>query len=78
MARSSVAHSLATQRMAPALDLTAGLNGYRLAFVGGPIFDVIEEFPTLAEAGAAYRAAKLAADRLDQIARPTTTLKERD
>ena len=40
-----------------ALSLCPGVNGYRLAFVGGTYFETIAEFPTWDEARAAREAA---------------------
>jgi hypothetical protein len=37
------------------LTVTPGLNGYRLAYAGGPTFEVVEEYPTFGEAWAALK-----------------------
>lgn len=68
---------LSAQFRTPVLDMTAGVHGYRVAFVGGPVFDVVDDpmdpngsslhFPTLQSAGAAYRAAVLAGDEVMKI-----------
>ncbi|MGI9170027.1 MAG: hypothetical protein ACR2FH_07630 [Caulobacteraceae bacterium] len=41
-----------------ALVLTPAMDGYRLAFVGGTVFEVIASFATLEAARAALHAAK--------------------
>jgi hypothetical protein len=44
--------------------VTPGLRGYRVAYVGGAVFDIVTEVPTSDEAVDAYRAAQWASDRL--------------
>ncbi len=62
----SLRKSLMSQLASPVLTVDAN---FRVCFVGGAVYDVVERFATSREAGAAYMAAIAAADRLDEIAR---------
>lgn len=53
----------------PTLTITPGLDGFRLAYVGGPTFEVVGNYPTRQAALSAYQQAVLAVERLTAICR---------
>ena len=63
------------QHLAPALDIWAGLDGYVIGHVGGPIREIVRDpmtdkpitFPTWEEAANAFRAAIRARETLSMI-----------
>ena len=62
-----VYESLGAQKHAPVLTLIPGVTGYRLAFIGGTVFDLVADYADPGPAWAAYRAAKDAAQTLSNI-----------
>ena len=63
-----VYESLGAQKHAPVLTLIPGVTGYRLAFIGGTVFDLVADYADPGPAWAAYRAAKDAVAALAAVA----------